>query len=337
MNRRVFITAALGGAATGFFGIRALQDNRRAASTGALVKIDRQARALGTTVTLTVYGSSEAACEAALDAAFGAIEEVESEMSLYRPESALSRLNREGILNDPPDGLFEVLSFAGLLSSRTEGAFDVTVQPLWRLHAESSRAGAGPDPAALREAISLVNWEGVEVSKSRIQLSVPGMALTLNGIAQGYAADRAVSALRGAGIEHAMIDTGEVRPLGEPTHKPHWTAGIRHPRRPGELLGVVALDGRCVATSGDYETHFTEDYRNNHLFNPRTGRSPLEFSSVTVAAPSAMEADAYSTAVAVMGRDDGYNFIKNTSGVDALFVTKSGDLERTDGFPMQAS
>lgn len=305
--------------------------NRTAAA--GLRKVSRSSHALGTTVRITAYHADRRVATEALDAAFERLDAVENVMSLYRPDSQICRLNREGVLNDADPALLEVLDTANRLSARTEGAFDITVQPLYEVYAAHAKAGSIPDGKALRDACSKVGWRRVRVAAPEVRLDGGGTRITLNGIAQGYAADAVGEVLARSGITHAFIDTGEIGTIGRPVNRDHWNVGIKHPRRESGFLGVARLEGRCLATSGDYESRFDEAFRHHHILHPRTGRSPSELSSVSVAAKTAMEADALSTAVFLLGLKEGWKFIEATPGVDALFVDKAGRITPTSGFP----
>lgn len=322
-----------GAAAVGLCGYRYTK-GPEPQSLGRLVKVSKTGRALGTTVTITVYNAEPRAAESALAEAFSAIERVEQTMSLYRPESQLSRLNRDGYLANPKPSLVQVLETALHLSVQSNGAFDVSVQPLWMAYEQAAKEERLPTETEIRNAKDLVNWKAIEVADDHIALAKANMALTFNGIAQGYAADVAACALRAHGIQHALIDSGEISSVGTPADKDHWTIGIKHPRDKEALLGLASLEGRCLATSGDYESHFTEDFTHHHLLDPRSGRSPQELSSVSVAAPTAMEADALSTAVFLMGLERGKELIERLPNVDALFVDKANHITRTSQFPI---
>ena len=274
----------------------------------------RTAAALGTKVSITAMHGSRDRAERAVGAAFGALDQVEQVMSLYRPQSQLCRLNRERVLDGPEPGLVAVLRRAQELARRTGGAFDVTVQPLWEARA---RGGTG-----LPAARASVDWRRLHVSRRRIRLAGDGMAVTLNGIAQGYAADRALAALRAHGIERGLVDTGELGGMGRP-----WTVGIQHPRRTDAYIDLARLDGRCMATSGDYAP------ASPHIFDPRTGRTPDRFSSVTVVARSGLDADALSTALFVLDLERGIELLASTRGAEAFLVTRDGRTLATRGFP----
>ena len=342
MERRKFICMAMGGAALGYGGWRLAEgldwlDGHGPRAPGKLKKVSRSCRALGTDVHLTVYHEELATAEEAVTAAFAEMDRVEELMSLYRPASQLSRLNRDGTLVRPDPDLVRVLQTASRLSARTGGAFDVTVQPLWRLYAGADNVGALAGETALRTARAKVDWRKLEIRPDRIRLRGDGMAVTLNGMAQGFATDAARRVLHRHGIRSALIDAGEVGAVGKPLHKPNWTVGIQHPRQRGDLLGISNLKGRCLATSGDYETRFSDDYRFHHLFDPHTGRSPEELASVSVAAPTALQADALSTAAFVLGAAKGRELLRSFPQVDGLFITKAGRVERTSHFPFVRS
>jgi thiamine biosynthesis lipoprotein len=310
------------------------RDESLAASNAPELRLSRRiSRALGTNVTIRVFHADLAVADDGIDAAFSEIETVEAVMSLYRPESQLCRLNRDGAFDDPHPYLVEVLRAAQEISRRTEGALDVTVQPLWALYAQAKREGRLPSDGEIARAKEKVDWRRLEVSDGRVRLHGRGMAVTLNGVAQGFAADRAADALRRHGVQHALIDAGEIGALG---HKPDgqaWRAGIQHPREAEAYIAAADLRDRCLSTSGDYATTFSPDWRYNHIFDPRTGRSPDELASVSIAAPTAVLADALSTAVFVLGVERGLEAIATHPGCDAMFVLKNGRTLTTKGFP----
>jgi thiamine biosynthesis lipoprotein len=267
VNRRKFLTLSVGGAASLVLGHAA--SRRR----GAANAVTRRSWALGSDVSMTILGASTERAERALDAAFAELETVERVMSLYRHDSQLCRLNLERVVYQPHPYLVEVLLAAGEMSRRSEGAFDVTVQPLWELYAESKRRGELPADEEIAAARQLVNWRALSVKRDRIWIRTPARAITLNGIAQGFAADRAVAALRQHGIEHALVNSGEVGCLGRKPDGDDWTVGVQHPRVADAYVSLAKLDGRSLATSGDYETKFTGDFSKNHIFDPRTERT----------------------------------------------------------------
>jgi thiamine biosynthesis lipoprotein len=132
------------------------------------------------------------------------------------------------------------------------------------------------------------------------------------------------------------VDVGELAAIGDKPPGQRWKVGIQHPRVADAFVAVAMLKDRGLATSGDYETAFTADKQYNHIFDPATGRSPTEFSSVSIAAPTAAEADGLSTALFVLGFEKGMRELKSREGVDALFVFKDGRIASTNGFPAES-
>ncbi len=231
------------------------------------------------------------------------IDRLEDVFSLYRPASAIGRLNRDGRLAAPPLELVALLAEARTYSERTEGAFDVTVQPLWRLYAAHfARPGAdprGPDEAAHARAQALVDYRAVEFEPAGVRFARPGMAVTLNGIAQGYITDRVAASLQDAGMSDVLLDIGEVRALGRHPDGRPWHVGLRQAAEPDTVARTVTLSDRAVATSAGIASSFDASGRHHHLFDPATGRPAPGTGQVSVIAPRATMADALSTALAV--------------------------------------
>lgn len=323
MKRRQFLHAGLGlGALAGFAELTP--------ASASLTWAHRSLLGFGTTLSLQAGHEDVRTLERALDAAVRTLRRIESQMSLFDPASALSRLNRDGELMSPPAELVEILDIAHNISRDHDGAFDVTVQPLWRVFAHAQREGRLPDRREIRDARAKVDWRALQVSARRIRFDMPGMAATLNGIAQGYAADRVRTVLASHGIAHALLDAGEFAPLGATREARPWTLGIADPRAEDALIARLMTDGRCVATSADNLTTFSADHRHHHIFDPRTGYSPTGLSAVTVVADSGAVADALTKVFFVAGPSHARALAYRWK-VDALWVDKAGRWEATPG------
>ena len=323
MKRRTFLLAGLGLTVSSSAGLW-LSDkkNRRLQSF-------RNADVIfGTTVSIQVLHKDAEIANQALEQTFNALRKIDALMSLYRADSQVSQLNLHGKLDDPHPYLLEVLQTAQYLSLQTDGAFDATVQPLWL---------AANQQHDTRLAKKLVDWKKLNVSKERVSLMQDDMAITLNGIAQGYGIDRALAVLKSYGIEHALLDTGEFGSLGRRDDGNPWTLAIQDPRETNQYAQLLALDGRAMATSGDYASRFTQDYKQHHIFNPRTGMSPTELASVTVLAPSGLLADGLSTASMVLGAEKSLALASQMENVDILCIDKAGHQSRSAGFPENAA
>jgi thiamine biosynthesis lipoprotein len=260
--------------------------------------------ALGADAALQLHHPDPAMADRLVERCLAEVARLERIFSLYREDSALCQLNREGSLAAPPLDLVRVLVEAEGFSRATDGAFDATVQPLWRVYAQHFErphaAPDGPPRAAIEEALRHIGHDAVEVSPELVRLARPGMALTLNGIAQGYITDRVVELLRAEGIDRALVDMGETRAIGDhPSGRP-WSVGLEDPTMRGRIAETIALSNRAVSTSGGYGTLFDEAGRFNHIFDPGTGATSSRYLSVSVIASSATTADALSTAFLLM-------------------------------------
>jgi len=325
MKRRTFITSALGSIA-GVAGCA--WPHGASLHTGA-------ALAFGTTISISVVHADADLAARAISDGLRTAQEIDRLMSIYNPDSQVYRLNRDGRLAHPDPRLLQVLSQAAALSQLTDGAFDVTVQPLWQLYAEAAKQATLPDQLSRRRAQALVNWRALEIAPDLLRLRRHGMALTLNGLAQGYAADQALAALQAHGIRDALLDTGEFIARGQRGLQRPWTLGVRDPRDENRLATTLQAQGCSVATSGDYECRFTPDYRHHHIFDPAMGDSPQELASVTVLAPTAMLADGLSTAFMVMGWERAQALAASMPAVDLLAIDKQGRSRCSAGFPAE--
>ncbi|MEZ5886107.1 MAG: FAD:protein FMN transferase [Paracoccaceae bacterium] len=223
-------------------------------------------------------------------------EEVTSEIarlerifSLYQPHSTLMRLNRTGRVEAPPPELLECLTLAGAVHRASDGRFDPTIQPLWALWAEQAAAGARPAPAELAAVRARGGWTDLRLDSGMVALA-PGMALTLNGIGQGYIADRVAALLDSRGLTDILIDTGEMRALGGQPDGSAWPVTLAEG-------GLVPLRQRALATSAPLGTTFDAGGKSGHILDPVSGETARPvWRGVSISAPSAALADALSTA-----------------------------------------
>ena len=288
---------------------------------------------LGTAVTVTVVHPDADEAHAMVNGALNEIERLEGVFSRYRPETPVARLNREGRVTDAPGELLEVVSSALDYSRMTGGAFDVTVAPVLNLYlSRFAVTDVPPTDAEVSAAMELVGWQGLRVNGRTIVLERPGMAITLDAIAKGFVVDRAVATLTAAGADRVIVDAGgdmATRATGDDP----WQVAVQDPHAPRGSPGVVPLRGESFASSGDYMQYFTPDRLLNHTIDPRTGRSPQHSSGSSVRAPTAMDADALSTAVFVLGRREGVVLLDRLERIEGMLVTKTGELFASRGFP----
>lgn len=238
---------------------------------------------LGTSLTLHLVGADANRARKCFTRVEAEIARIETLASLYR-DSALTRLNRDGHLAWPSPDLLDLLTLAGQVHQATGGAFDPTVQPLWLALSQGTETEA---------ARALIGWDRVRLSPEDIRLA-PGQALTLNGIAQGWAADHIAALLRAQGFTEALVDMGEIAALGQP--QGGWSAMIAG--SDGAPLAETRLANRALATSSPRGTLVNGQ---PHILGPQ-GQPPV-WQTASVSAPSAALADALSTAFCLMDRE----------------------------------
>ncbi len=285
---------------------------------------------MDTWVTITVYDCNPKKADAAIDAAFSRIAQVEHEASIFDPQAEAYRLNEQGRLDNPSSDLWEIITAAIADYSATDGTFDITVEPLldlWRY-----KEGAGVqfwelDPEAQQEtiaqAMTLLGADRIQMitSPQRAIVLEPGMKVTLGGIAKGYAVDRGLEVLRQQGIEHALIDAGgDIGAFGGKPAGEKWELALRNPKDENSSLAAFAISNGAIATSGNYERFFDPAAEVGHIMDPRTGYSSHASSSASVYASTCTQADALATAVFVLGPEGGINLVDSLDGVEALIV-----------------
>ena len=266
---------------------------------------------MGTLVTVIVFADNETSGEAALEAAFGEITSVDDLMSTWRDDTELARINASAGAGpvQVSDELFEVLERATDISALTAGAFDVTVGPLVELWKAAAKRDALPTELELARARRFVGYRKILLDKKKRTVTLPeGMSIDLGAIAKGYAVDKAAGTLRALGIEAFLIEAGgDLFAAGHyPDTPPRpWSVGIKDPfdGDSGKLIRGLVMTDRGAATSGHYYRSVTiKGAQYSHIVDPRTGR-PVEgvADSVTVIAPNCMDADAFATALSVLG------------------------------------
>jgi len=285
---------------------------------------------MDTWVTITVYDRSPKKAEAAMDAAFSRMAQVDHEASIFDPQAEAYRLNEQGRLDNPSNDLWEIITAAISDYSITDGTFDITVEPLldlWRYKEGADKQFWELDSETQQEriaqAMTLLGADRIQMITSPNKSIVldPGMKITLGGIAKGYAVDRGLEVLRQQGIEHALIDAGgDIGAFGGKPDNEKWELALRNPKDENSSLVTFAVIDGAIATSGNYERFFDSAAEVGHIIDPRTGYSSHASSSASVYASSCIQADALATAVFVLGPRDGISLVNSLDGVEVLIV-----------------
>lgn len=300
----------------------------------------REEAIMGTAITVELWADDPATGEAAADAVMAEMHRIDATMSPHKPESELSRINREAGQGPVPlSGEMAALIARALeLSRLSGGAFDISYASAGQLY--DYRAGVAPTEAQLDEARAAIGWQHLELDRAArtLRFARPGMRIDLGGFAKGHAVDNAIAILRGMGIGHAMVSAGgDSHLLGDRRGRP-WMIAIRDPRKAlgdrNDSVAVLPLVDVAISTSGDYERYFIEKksgVRHHHLLDPRTGRSPTHVRSVTVLADDGLTTEALSKTVFVLGAERGLALIETLPGVDAVVVDAAGQLHYSSG------
>lgn len=300
-------------------------------SLDVLERTRRASMVMGTTLEITVYRPASQSAQAAedLEAAYQEILEIDTLMSLYRPDSELVQLNAsagQGAFA-ASQKTFDVIAASNHFSRISDGAFDISVKPLVDLWGFYDVTNASvPEPKAIEAALSRVGFDSIAYNEDTRHVTLEaGIDLDLGAIAKGYAVDMAIAALRSRNVPAALINLGgNVGVLGLAPGERPWVIGIRHPRS-NELISKVSLTEGAVATSGDYDRYFEADgQRYSHLLDPRTGYPVDGLYSLSIVAPNATTADALSTAAFVLGSKAGIKLLSDCVGVEG-FLVQAGD------------
>ena len=283
---------------------------------------------MGTAVECQAFHGVPKQARRAVEAAFAAVQQVDRDMSLYRPDSDIGRLNR---LSGQKEIAIRRSTAAVLRASlgvgrNSRGALDVTITPLLNQWGFYSVRKEAPGSRQLDAAVALVDYRRVHFDdvKGTVRLGRRGMQIDFGGIAKGFAVDQAIEALRAQGVRQGMVNAGgDLGLLGRHPDGDPWLVGVQHPLAPARLLLALSLDGGAVATSGNYLRYRVYDGRRyGHLLHPQHGYPADTALSMTVLAPTAMRADALATAALVMGRD-GLAWLGRQPGVEAVVVSRS--------------
>jgi thiamine biosynthesis lipoprotein len=287
----------------------------------------------------------------AIDEAFHEMERVNTLLNNYSPDSEVSKINEHAggdFVQISPETM-EVLQLGIQFGDISGGAFDFTIGPLLKLwgfaQEKAGLEGKDPDAQALKKARWLVDDQSLELHEvqqgnrvirtARLQKS--GMWIDVGAISKGYIADRAIEVLKKRGIQNVLIAAGgTICALGVKPDKSPWKIGIRHPRKKNSYLTILSLVNKTVSTSGDYERFYKKNGKmRTHIIDPRTGLPVEHMQSVTVIAQEGVESDALSTALFVLGSDEGIRLVNKIPNVEALIISQDGQIVFSHGWPQK--
>lgn len=295
---------------------------------------------MGTMFTATAWTTNEQAARAALAAARTAVDRVDTLMSVYKPASDLSLVNRRAGTGRPTrvsSETAQVLRSSLEWARLSDGAFDPTVGPLVKLWGFYRTGDSIPGAQARDSARALVGWKTVRYDSAARTVYLPraGQRLDFGAIAKGYALDIAAEGMRRAGVARGLVDLGgNVLVYGSPPDGPVWRVGIRDPRNPEAIAAVVSMGSGAVATSGDYERFFIKNgVRYAHILNPRTGWPKQGVAATTAIARTGMQSDALSTTLFVLGPVKGCRLLDRVHAQGLWFLDAPAGKHRARWLP----
>jgi thiamine biosynthesis lipoprotein len=257
--------------------------------------------------------------------------EVDRQLSTYRSDSDIERFN--ALPADSclvmPGPVLELISVGEQLSSQSDGAFDLTVEPLLNLwgFGPQSRKEEVPSAEALTEVRRRVGYGHLRIEGDRLCKDA-AVAVDFNSIAAGYAVDRIAARFQALGIDSYLAEaTGELKALGRKPDGSPWRIALEEPRDDRQVAErVIEVNGYGVSTSGDYRKYFEQGgKRYSHTFDARTGAPVLHnLASVTVIHPSAMMADGLSTLLLILGPEEAWDYAQK-QGIGVFFVLRDND------------
>ncbi len=289
---------------------------------------------MGTRIVVELWADDAAQGNAAIDAVMAEMVNIDNNMSTYKPESEVSRVNANAAKAPMviSKELFDLLTTALEFSRITEGAFDITYASVGFMY--DFRAHKKPTEAEIESALPAVNYHHVvlDPKKYTVFFTQPGVRIDLGGIGKGYAVDRGIDILQKRGIAHALVTAGgDSRIIGDRFGKP-WIVGIRHPDDKTRVIAKIPLVDTAMSTSGDYERYFDEDgVRYHHIIDPRTGKSASKVRSATILASTATRTDGLSKTAFVLGAEEAMKIYEKLDDVDAILVTPEGRVLYSKG------
>ena len=290
----------------------------------------KQLFAMDTFMSFTAYGKN---CEKAVDAAIDEVERLDALLSTGKETSEVSRINAAGG-GEVSEDTAVILQEAMEVYQRTEGLFDVSIYPLMELWGFPSQEYHVPTREELLEVLSLVDASKIAFDGTYIKL-LEGQRIDFGGIAKGYTSARVMDVFQEYGIHSGMVTLGgNVQVLNKKLDGSKWQVAIRDPEHEGKILGVLGVENQAVITSGGYERYFEEDGNTYiHILNPRTGYpADKDLISVTVISEDGMLADALSTSLYLMGREEAVSYWERYGEeFEMVLVTEKGEILVTEG------
>jgi len=267
----------------------------------------------------------------AFDKSWKRLEEINARMNVYSENSDIAKINRSypHAIKVHPD-TYQVLAFSKKYGELTRGAFDITIWPLVVLWKDAQDSQKLPSQKEIQRVKEAIGSDKIKLlSDNQVQLMHPRTKIDLSAIGQGYAADEASKILRKEGLRNFLVDTGgEIFAQGFNEQGQSWSVGIKDPWHPEKIAEVVLVTERGVSTSGNYEKYYTiHQKKYSHIIDPRSGYPANHVASATVVCANATQADVFSTALCVLGIQDGAKLLQSLLPDAAIIVMEQHSAE----------
>lgn len=287
---------------------------------------------MGTFVNIVIYAGENDYMEI-LDSSYAVIDEQSKILSNYDPDSSISVLNREGVINNAPDELVEIINLSKEYNKITGGAFDITVEPVLKLWSEGLwQESKEMQEQKITEALELIGSGMIDVKGNTISFAKKGMEATLGGIAKGYIVDKITVYLKNHGIKNALVNAGgDIATIGSKPDGEKWIINLENPDNLEEKIASFEVSGEAIATSGNYYRYYDPKKEVHHIIDPRSGYSADQCISATIIAKNATVADILATSVFVLGPDDGINLAEALDEVEAFIIGNDRSIYKTSG------
>lgn len=293
-------------------------------------KVTKTKLSMGSYVAITAIHPSRDQAEEAIGLAYEEIDRLGKVLSHYDSASPVAELNGSGKVGGIPEELSEVVARAMYFNRETGGAFDITVKPMIDLYRDSFAAGNSPAEADIERTLQRVGGDNLVYRNGVLQFAASDMAITLDGIAVGYIVDKVSALMSKHGVVNHLINaSGDIRVSGSAAQGKAWTVAIQDPDKKRDYPDVVSMTEGAISTSGNYEIYYDREKLFHHIVDGRTGHSPQLARSVTVMAPTVLEADALSTGVFVMGPKAGVEFIDQRSDYRCFIMAADGSINHS--------
>ena len=285
--------------------------------------MSREEAIMGTAIRVELWHENAALGESAMGAVMEEMHRIDRAMSPFKPDSELSRLNREAAKAPVPVSreLFELIERSVEFSDLSGGAFDITFASVGCMF--DYRAGTRPTDDKVVSALPGIDYRHIRLDHARrtIRFADDRVQIDLGGIAKGHAVDNCVALLRARGVRQALVMAGgDSRVLGDKRGRP-WMIGIQDPRNKEVMAARIPLVDAAISTSGDYERYFEEDgVRYHHILDPKTGMSATGVRSVTIIGPDATTTEGISKSVFIKGPEQGIRFVESLPEIDAVVI-----------------